>query len=160
METLGPKYPFGPLPPINSPSASNKADYLPAKRVDTSGVNPSVGYSGNVKDFATVLNDKKAEALIDKASNSKELETLEKTAKDLEAFFIYTLLKKFYAANMKSELFPKSAGSDIYMDMFLENVANQVSQSQSGLGLSDLIVKSLESNLDRGEEDNSDLSKV
>ena len=144
MDLLGPTYPFEPLPPPEHPSA--RRSHTMVENVVKNKYMQSEDIQGvqTAKDFSTILENKTAEKVLETAQNLDELNQLRKAAEDLEAFFLYSILKGFNSANMESELFPKSAGHNLYMDMFFEGIANQIAHSRGGLGLSDMIVKQLE----------------
>ena len=135
MDALGPKYPFGPLPPIESPIARS------ATKAQTENVEKSV-QSDKMPSFKNTLQRKGMELKSAVDPNQEEMAKLKKAAQDLESYFIYSILKKFNSANVKSSLFGEEAGSDIYMDMFFEKVADQMASTGDGLGVAKEIVES------------------
>jgi Rod binding domain-containing protein len=125
------KYPFGPLPPPESPDMRNAAQ--PAYSDSES----------QTSDFKATLENKSI-ALDKELHKPDDAAQLKKVAEDMEAYFMYSILKKFNSANMKSGLFGESPGSKMYMDMFFEQIANEMAKGNGGLGLGDSIIRSLE----------------
>lgn len=144
MDALGPTYPFGPLPPIESPTAkqSSKPQTLDVEKTVLPERKADTVQSDKKPSFKSTLQRKGMELKAAAVPEQNEMTKLKKAAQDLESYFIYSILKKFNAANMKSGLFGKEAGSDIYMDMFFENVANQMASTGDGLGVAKEIVES------------------
>jgi Rod binding domain-containing protein len=135
MDALGPKYPFGPLPPIESPNARAAA------KTQAESVEKAVR-SDKTPGFKNTLQRKEMELKAAVDPNQEEMAKLKKASQDLESYFIYSILKKFNSANVKSSLFGNEAGSDIYMDMFFEKVADQMAATGDGLGVAKEIVES------------------
>lgn len=131
MDIPGIKYPFGPLPPPESPDMRNAVQ--PAN-------SDSEIQTGN---FKAAL-ESKSIALDKQLQKPDDVAQLKKVAEDMEAYFMYSILKKFNSANVKSGLFGESPGSKMYMDMFFEQIANEMSKTNGGLGLSESIIRSLE----------------
>ncbi|MCD6218041.1 rod-binding protein [bacterium] len=131
MDIPGIKYPFGPLPPPESPNMRNAAQ--PAHSDSES----------QTSDFKATLENKSI-ALDKQLHKPDEVAQLKKVSEDMEAYFMYSILKKFHSANMKSGLFGETPGSKMYMDMFFEQIANEMSKTNGGLGLSESIIRSLE----------------
>ncbi len=147
MDIPGVKYPFGPLPPPESPNMRHASQ---SSKQITEGFNPLLSKNPLLesnpqqqKDFKATLENKSI-ALDKQLHKPDESAQLKKVAEDLEAYFMYSILKKFHSANMKSGLFGESPGSKMYMDMFFEQIANEMSKTNGGLGLSESIVRSLE----------------
>ena len=150
MSDLGPIYPFEPLPPPENPST--RAGNVRALNINTKTENQQIGKteSKHTRDIAfNRLLQSKTETLENSTNAISEEETkkIQEVAKDLEAFFVYMILKSFNKTLIDGGLFPKEAGASLYMDMFFEGVANETSKSPNGLGLADEIVKSIELNL-------------
>ena len=131
MDIPGIKYPFGPLPPPESPDNRNVSQSINTLQ------------SNQKNDFKSALQDKSI-ALDKQPEKPDELTELKKVAEDMEAYFMYSILKKFNSANVKSGLFGESPGSKMYMDMFFEQISNEMSKANGGLGLSESIVRSFE----------------
>jgi soluble lytic murein transglycosylase-like protein len=69
-------------------------------------------------------------------------EDIRKVAKDFEAMFAGYMFKTMNNATQRSTLIPENTGESIFKDMLMDEYANQISQG-SGMGLSDLIYRSL-----------------
>ncbi len=147
MDIPGVKYPFGPLPPPESPDMRNVSQ---SNKNITEGFNPLLRTNPLLtknpllqKDFKATMESKSIE--LDKQLHKPdEAAQLKKVAEDMEAYFMYSILKKFHSANMKSGLFGESPGSKMYMDMFFEQIANEMSKTNGGLGLGQSIIRSFE----------------
>jgi Rod binding domain-containing protein len=159
MDALGPKYPFGPLPPIESLNAkpSAKAQVAKAQTENVEKFVQSEKKTDTVQQdikpsFKDTLQRKGMELKAPVDPKQEEMTKLQKAARDLESYFIYSILKKFNSANVKSSLFGKEAGSDIYMDMFFEKVADQMASTGEGLGVAKEIVNAAKAKMAGIEE--------
>lgn len=139
MDIPGVKYPFGPLPSPESPDMRNASK---SNKQITEGFNPLLKTNPLQQDFKATL-ESKSIALDKQVHKPDEVAQLKKVAEDMEAYFMYSILKKFHSANMKSGLFGESPGSKMYMDMFFEQIASEMSKTNGGLGLGESIVRSM-----------------
>jgi len=148
MSELDKIYPFEPLPPPEHPAMKKLREQNPEEgRVDkTNRQEQSKSKRNREIAFDKILSGKlesRSSGLLPDGERKKLCEA----AKNMEAFFIYTILKNFNKTLTNGGLFPKEAGASLYMDMFLEGVADEVSKSPNGLGLAEQIVKSVELSL-------------
>jgi len=72
---------------------------------------------------------------------------LRKATRELEGWFVGTLLKKMHENAAKGGLFEQNAQSGMYRDMFDDAVANAVASSGS-FGLADALYRELAPHLD------------
>ncbi len=63
-------------------------------------------------------------------------------AQDMESFFIHFLLKEMRKTVPKSDLFGKSQAEEMYIDMFDQQIAQNIAVA-GGLGLAEFINKGL-----------------
>jgi len=160
MSDLGPTYPFEPLPPPENPSV--RAKHLSAlkngKPIETGRIEKAESKRPREIAFRSLL-EKKAEESQNQNTilSEEENKKVQDVAKDLEAFFIYMILKSFNKTLIDGGLFPKEAGASLYMDMFFEGVANETSKSPNGFGLAEEIVKSIRMSMGMTNGDTSGL---
>jgi Rod binding domain-containing protein len=108
-----------------------------------SGTLASVAFSQPSFPVGTVGNDR-LEELSARASHGKTLSAseMEEVGKQFEGLLLNQLLSAMRKTVPESELFGKSSAEQIYMDMFDEKVASEVSQSGQ-TGISDMVVEEL-----------------
>lgn len=71
-----------------------------------------------------------------------DLEALRQAAQEFEAIFLQHLLSTMRKAVPKSELLPGSMATDIFEDMFDEEIA-KISASAGGIGLAEMLLAQL-----------------
>ncbi|OGL41979.1 MAG: hypothetical protein A2161_00620 [Candidatus Schekmanbacteria bacterium RBG_13_48_7] len=102
------------------------------------------GFINNVSD-----SNRKAEHLIDvlmsakKGPESVSSEKAEFVAGEFEAILLNFMMKEMWKTIPESELFPKSVGSDYYLELFQSELASKVAKENS-LGVKNDIMKSIE----------------
>lgn len=84
------------------------------------------------------------QADVDQLKNLAEggSENLEKVASKFESIFLGFLIKQMWESVGKSELFPQSAGREIYNGMLTTMLADHISQN-GGIGIADSMVNQL-----------------
>lgn len=78
-------------------------------------------------------------------------EKLKAACQEIEAIFVYEMLKQMRASIPKGGLIPEGTGEKIYRDMLDEEYSKIISKSPDNLGLSDLLYQQLRRNLDLTE---------
>lgn len=147
METTLPKYPFGPLPPPESPDNRRIERLTKKKSVETTDASSNHPVQ---RSFKSAL-DEQSKILKRMPAKVDEMKQLEKAAEDLEAYFLFTIMKKFHSANIKSGFFKESSASKIYMDMFFEKVADEMVKGGNGIGLDDCIINSVQDRISQSD---------
>ena len=143
METALPKYPFGPLPLPESPNNRQTGHLTKNRSVESEKVSSN---HATRRSFKSAL-DEQSKILRRMPAKADEMKQLKKAAEDLEAYFLYSIMKKFDSANIKSGLFKESTASKIYMDMFFEKVADEMVKGGNGIGLGDSIINSAKASI-------------
>lgn len=75
----------------------------------------------------------------------KNDKTLKEAVQEMEAFFIYFLLKEMRKSVLDSGLYGESRSMDIYRDMMDEELGKVMSKS-GGIGLSEMLLQQLSKN--------------
>ena len=73
-----------------------------------------------------------------KASASREAEITD-VAQQLESLLLYNLLKEMWATVPESTLLDSGMAGEFYREMWLEAVADEISQTGDGVGLADVL---------------------
>jgi len=76
----------------------------------------------------------------------KDIQKLRKVCQDFESLFVAQIMRSMRSSVEKSGLFGNSAGADMYESMFDLEVSAKIARS-GGLGLSDMMLKSLSEKL-------------
>lgn len=74
-------------------------------------------------------------------------EKLLKASKDFEAIFTNIMFKEMNKTVMESEFSEKSRGREIFTDMFQEELANEVSEGESGIGIAKMLYKQMKNRI-------------
>lgn len=83
---------------------------------------------------------------IDDKEKQARIIRLKKACQQFESLFLYYMLKTMRSASSKSSLFGDGLGSDMYMQMFDEGMADKMAES-SPLGISNMLFKSYADNI-------------
>jgi Rod binding domain-containing protein len=70
--------------------------------------------------------------------------TAEEAARQFESFFLYMLLKEMDKTVSRSSLFGDSMASRFYREMYYEQLADALTESESPLGVADLLLSQLQ----------------
>lgn len=98
-------------------------------------------------------------AVLEKAREEKDDKKLREACQDMEATFIYQMLKEMRAAVPKGGLFEESSGTQLYREMLDQEYSSQMARSPDNLGLGDVLYKQLKSDMEQTQEDNGNIKK-
>lgn len=91
--------------------------------------------------------ENKIKQIAQSAENKKEDKELLKVCQEFEAVFTHILLKSMRSTVPESELIEKSTATEIFEDMYDQELASAVSKGQNGLGIAQLLYNQMKNNL-------------
>jgi len=83
------------------------------------------------------------DSLLSKNGASEEAK-LKKAAQAFEGYFVYTLLKEMQKTTPKGSMFGKGTGGEVYEHLFQQALADKLSTSQNGIGLTKFLMNELQ----------------
>ncbi|MTI46851.1 rod-binding protein [Sporosalibacterium faouarense] len=103
---------------------------------------------GNIVDKTNAQSNKNStENLKKKLENAKEDKHLMKACQEFESIFVHMMLKQMRATVPEGGLVEKSQGEEIFEDMYDQEIAKNISQSQNqGIGLAKIIYQQMKQN--------------
>ncbi len=92
-------------------------------------------------------NDSKIKQLAENANNKKDDKELLKACQDFEAIFTHILLKSMRSTIPESELIEKTTATEMFEDMYDQELATTLSKGQNGLGIAQMLYNQMKRNI-------------
>ncbi|WIV12157.1 rod-binding protein [Proteiniborus sp. MB09-C3] len=92
-------------------------------------------------------NETKIKQIAESANNKKDDKALLKACQDFESIFTHILLKSMRSTIPESELIEKSTATEMFEDMYDQELASTMSTSKNGLGIAQLLYNQMKRNL-------------
>ncbi|SCG81878.1 hypothetical protein DW1_0257 [Proteiniborus sp. DW1] len=83
--------------------------------------------------------DTKIKQIAENANNKKDDKELLKACQEFEAIFTHMLLKAMRSTVPESELIEKTTATEIFEDMYDQELATTLSKGQNGLGIAQML---------------------
>lgn len=84
-------------------------------------------------------NDNKIKQLAESANNKKDDKELLKACQEFEAIFTNILLKAMRSTIPESELIEKTTATEIFEEMYDQELSTKLSKGQNGLGIAQML---------------------
>ncbi|QQY79166.1 flagellar protein FlgJ [Keratinibaculum paraultunense] len=76
---------------------------------------------------------------MERIDSKKDDEALKKVCKDFEAIFLSMIFKQMKKTIPEGGLIEKSLGSEIFEDMYIEEISKEISKRDGGLGIQEML---------------------
>lgn len=83
--------------------------------------------------------ENKVKQIAESANNKKDDKALLKACQDFEAIFTHMLLKSMRSTVPESELIEKTTATEMFEDMYDQEMATTISKGKNGLGIAQML---------------------
>ncbi|WP_352419435.1 rod-binding protein [Proteiniborus sp.] len=102
--------------------------------------------SANMLINTNTYDENKIKQITEKANNKENDKALMKACQDFEAIFTHMLLKSMRSTIPESELIEKGTATEIFEDMYDQELANHLSKGTNGIGIAQMLYNQMKRN--------------